>query len=51
MRTPTQKDKNNADKWLFLALQELESNEYHKVKLLCRQVIRALRRKDSEKRI
>ena len=50
LRTPTKSDVDNADRWLAVAQQELKSNEFFRVKLLCRQVIRALRRKEHESR-
>ena len=50
LRTPTKSDVDNADRWLAAAQQELKSNEFFRVKLLCRQVIRALRRKEHESR-
>jgi hypothetical protein len=48
LRTPTKYDMNNAEHWLAEAQRNLKLNEYHRVKLLCKQVIRALRRKDNE---
>ena len=48
LRTPTKVDMENAERWLVEARHNLSKNEYHRVKLLCKQVIRALRRKDSE---
>lgn len=49
MRTPTETDMANAERWLNEAQRELGRYEYHRVKLLCKQVIRALRRKEIEK--
>lgn len=48
MRTPSKTDKLNAGIWLIRAQRELEKNEYHRVKLLCKQIIRVLRRKEYE---
>lgn len=48
LRTPTKADMDNAERWLAEAQRNLRINEYHRVKLLCKQVIRALRRKDGE---
>lgn len=48
LRTPTKADMENAERWLNEALYNLSKNEYHRVKLLCKQVIRALRRKENE---
>ena len=48
LRTPTKSDIANAEKWLIDAQRNLKINEYYRVKLLCRQVIRALRRKEKE---
>ena len=48
MRTPTKSDMENADKWLKEAQYNLSKKEYHRVKRLCNQVIRALRRKETE---
>ena len=41
----TVKNKFDANKWLKQAIVELEHNEYHRVKTLCNQIIRALDRK------
>jgi hypothetical protein len=49
MRKPTEKDKQNAKEWLEAAQRLLEVNEYHAIKRYCRQVIRALRRKEHER--
>lgn len=48
LRTPKKKDIENAERWLREAQRNLEMNEYYRVKLLCRQVIRALRRREGE---
>lgn len=48
LRKPSNLDMENADRWLSIAQQELKSNEYYRVKLLCKQVIHALRRKEYE---
>ena len=48
LRTPTKKDMDNAERWLNEAKYNLTIKEYHRVKLLCKQVIRALRRKETE---
>ena len=48
LRTPTKADMEKAEQWLAAAQYNLKRNEYHRVKLLCKQVIRALRRKDTE---
>ena len=48
LRTPTNADKKNAERWLTEAQRDLQMNEYHRVKPLCKQVIRALRRKETE---
>ena len=48
LRTPTKTDMEKAERWLAEAQRNLKINEYHRVKLLCKQVIRALRRKDGE---
>ena len=48
LRTPTKADTDNAERWLTEAQRNLKSNEFHRVKLLCKQVIRALRRKETE---
>ncbi len=48
LRTPTKADMENAERWLNDARYNLTKNEYHRVKLLCKQVIRALRRKETE---
>ena len=48
LRTPTKADMEKAERWLAEAQYNLKRNEYHRVKLLCKQVIRALRRKDTE---
>lgn len=48
IRTPSKVDIKNADRWLNAALYNLHINEYYRVKLLCKQVIHALRRKESE---
>lgn len=48
LRTPTKRDMKNAERWLSEAQRNLKINEYYRVKLLCKQVIRALRRKDGE---
>ncbi len=48
LRTPTKTDMQNSERWLNEAMHNLSMNEYHRVKLLCRQVIRALRRKETE---
>ena len=48
LRKPSKSDMENAEKWLIDAHINLKKNEYHRVKLLCRQVIRALRRKENE---
>lgn len=48
LRTPTKADMENADRWLNEAKYNLTIKEYHRVKLLCKQVIRALRRKETE---
>jgi hypothetical protein len=48
MRTPSEADKKNAERWLLEAQHNLKRNEYHRIKQLCKQVIRALRRKETE---
>ena len=48
MRSPTESDKQKAREWLFMALHALDHNEYHRIKRVCRQVIRVLRRKETE---
>ena len=48
LRTPTKTDMDNAERWLTEAQRNLRVNEYYRVKLLCKQVIRALRRKETE---
>jgi hypothetical protein len=48
MRTPSEADKKNAERWLSEAQHNLKRNEYHRIKQLCKQVIRALRRKETE---
>lgn len=48
LRTPTKTDMDNVERWLAEAQYNLRMNEYHRVKLLCKQVIRALRRKETE---
>ena len=48
LRTPTKTDKDDAERWLDEAKRNLRMNEYYRVKLLCRQVIRALKRKETE---
>jgi len=48
MKTPSESDRLKAAKWLLAAQRELRMNEYHKVKLLCGQVRRILRRKNDE---
>jgi hypothetical protein len=48
LRTPTKADMENAERWLNAAKYNLSIKEYHRVKLLCKQVIRALRRKETE---
>jgi hypothetical protein len=48
LRTPTKADMENAERWLGDAQYNLKRNEYHRVKQLCRQIIRALRRKETE---
>lgn len=49
LRVPSVRDKENAMTWLENAKYELSRNEFYRVKQLCSQVIRALRRKDYEK--
>lgn len=49
LRKPTEKDKQNAKEWLEAAQRLLEVNEYHAITRYCRQVIRALRRKEYER--
>ena len=44
MRTPTDSDMNNAEKWLVEAMYNLKHKEYFATKKFCKQVIRALRR-------
>ena len=48
LRTPSDCDKIKADEWLVEARRYLRKNEYHRVKKLCKQVIRILRRKETE---
>jgi predicted glutamine amidotransferase len=48
LRTPTKTDMENAECWLSEAQYYLTINEYYRVKQLCKQVIRSLRRKDDE---
>lgn len=48
LRTPSERDKQNAKDWLEQAGIWLERNEYHRVKKLCGQVVRALQRKEHE---
>ena len=48
LRTPTNQDVENASRWLREANRNLQDREYFRVKRLCNQVIRALRRKDGE---
>ena len=48
LRTPTKTDMDNAERWLADAQRNLTIKEYHRVKLLCKQVIRALRRNEAE---
>ena len=50
LRTPTKADKENAERWLRRATDNLAYNVYYLVKQLCKQVIHALRRKDKEGR-
>ena len=50
LRTPNKTDKANAELWLIAAQHELSRNEYHRVKQLCRQIIRVLWRKTKELR-
>jgi hypothetical protein len=50
LRKPTERDKQNAKEWLENAQQLLERNEYHAVKRYCRQVIKALWRKQHERK-
>lgn len=49
LRTPTPADMENAERWLFEAQRNLRISEYYRVKQLCKQVIRALQRKETEK--
>ena len=46
--TPNKKDMANAERWLAAAQYYLRRKEYYRVKRYCKQVIRALRRKESE---
>lgn len=48
LREITKADVSRAERWLSEAPRELKRNEYHKVKMLCKQVIRVLRRKETE---
>jgi hypothetical protein len=48
LREITKADVSRAERWLNEAPRELKRNEYHKVKMLCKQVIRVLRRKETE---
>ena len=48
LRTPSASDMENSERWLNEAIVNLKIKEYHRVKLLCWQVVRALRRKDHE---
>ena len=47
-RTPTKNDKESAEGWLLDAQRLLQHNEYYRVKQLCNQVIRVLRREDTK---
>lgn len=47
-RTPTNRDIAKATKWLLEAQSNLEVLEYFRTKRLCWQVIRVLRRKETE---
>jgi hypothetical protein len=48
LRTPPKVDMDKAERWLADAQYNLERNEYHRVKMKCKQVIRILRRKETE---
>jgi len=48
LRAPSEADMKNAEKWLEQAMRDLKINEFHRVKRLCKQTIRALRRKENE---
>lgn len=49
MRTPTIGDHVKTIAWLDEAKRQLNNNEYHRVKQLCRQIIRVLARKEKER--
>ena len=48
MRTLSEADKRQAEMWLLEAQRNLGHNEFYRVKKLCGQVIRRLRRKKTE---
>ena len=48
LREPSEADLANAAKWLTAAQHNLSKREFHRVKQLCAQVTRVLRRKESE---
>lgn len=48
MRTIDESDKKKAAEWLSEAQHQLGMNEYHRVKVLIRQVARVLRREDEK---